>query len=143
MLRMKYGSAESCGFTGRLAREMAVRGWETGPRLAQQKGPAPNMDERCAVTAPMLRKRPEMAKDGWKVGQKIQGKLLHARYSRYMQKIAQVAPELVEQLAETGARFTHHSSIAPTGTISLSLANNASNGIEPSFAHHYSRNVIR
>ena len=42
-----------------------------------------------------------------------------------------------------GARFTHHSSIAPTGTISLSLVNNASNGIEPSFAHHYSRNVIR
>ncbi|MCW8825450.1 MAG: ribonucleoside-diphosphate reductase, adenosylcobalamin-dependent, partial [Gammaproteobacteria bacterium] len=36
-----------------------------------------------------------------------------------------------------------HSSIAPTGTISLSLANNASNGIEPSFAHHYARNVIR
>ncbi|KPK38226.1 MAG: NrdJa, partial [Gammaproteobacteria bacterium SG8_47] len=45
--------------------------------------------------------------------------------------------------AEVGARFTHHSSIAPTGTISLSLANNASNGIEPSFAHHYFRNVIR
>jgi ribonucleoside-diphosphate reductase alpha chain len=40
-------------------------------------------------------------------------------------------------------RFTHHTSIAPTGTISLSLANNASNGIEPSFAHQYSRNVIR
>ena len=60
-----------------------------------------------------------------------------------MQRVAEVAPELVEQLAETGARFTHHSSIAPTGTISLSLANNASNGIEPSFAHHYFRNVIR
>ena len=54
-----------------------------------------------------------------------------------------IAPELVAELAQTGARFTHHSSIAPTGTISLSLANNASNGIEPSFAHHYSRNVIR
>jgi ribonucleoside-diphosphate reductase alpha chain len=49
----------------------------------------------------------------------------------------------VDALAEVGARFTHHSSIAPTGTISLSLANNAANGIEPSFAHHYSRNVIR
>jgi ribonucleoside-diphosphate reductase alpha chain len=60
-----------------------------------------------------------------------------------MQRVAEVAPELVEQLAEHGARFTHHTSIAPTGTISLSLANNASNGIEPSFAHHYSRNVIR
>ena len=91
----------------------------------------------------MLRKRPEMVRDGWKPGQQIQGKTLHAKYSRYMQKVAEVAPELVEELAEVGARFTHHSSIAPTGTISLSLANNASNGIEPSFAHHYSRNVIR
>ena len=49
----------------------------------------------------------------------------------------------MEALAEEGARFTHHTSIAPTGTISLSLANNVANGIEPSFAHHYSRNVIR
>jgi ribonucleoside-diphosphate reductase alpha chain len=84
-----------------------------------------------------------MAKDGWKVGDSIPGRVLHAKYSRYMQRVAEVAPNLVEQLAETGARFTHHTSIAPTGTISLSLANNASNGIEPSFAHHYSRNVIR
>ncbi|MGJ4803658.1 adenosylcobalamin-dependent ribonucleoside-diphosphate reductase [Luteimonas sp. SDU82] len=143
MLRMKYGSEESCEFTGRIAREMAVAGWETGLSLAQEKGPAPIMDEQFEVTAEMLRKRPEMAKDGWKAGQTIEGRVLHARYSRYMQKIAEVAPELVDQLAQTGARFTHHSSIAPTGTISLSLANNASNGIEPSFAHHYSRNVIR
>ncbi len=101
------------------------------------------MEEEFDVTPQMLRKRPEMATDGWKVGQKIEGKVLHARYSRYMQRIAEVAPDLVEELAEIGARFTHHSSIAPTGTISLSLANNASNGIEPSFAHHYYRNVIR
>jgi len=143
MLQMKYGEPDSCAFTERIAREMAVAGWETGLALAQEKGPAPIMEERFEVTAAMLRKRPEMAADGWKAGQEIPGKVLHARYSRYMQKIAEVAPDLVEQLAEAGARFTHHSSIAPTGTISLSLANNASNGIEPSFAHHYSRNVIR
>ncbi|TDK31564.1 LAGLIDADG family homing endonuclease [Luteimonas terrae] len=143
MLRMRYGEADSCEFTERIAREMAVAGWETGLTLAQEKGPAPIMEERFTVTAAMLRKRPEMAADGWKVGQEIPGKVLHAKYSRYMQKIAEVAPELVDHLAEVGARFTHHSSIAPTGTISLSLANNASNGIEPSFAHHYSRNVIR
>ncbi len=143
MLRMKYGSKESLDFTDRIARDMAVAGWEMGLSLAQEKGPAPIMEERFTVTAEMLRKRPEMAKDGWKVGQEIPGKVLHARYSRYMQRIASVAPDLVDQLADTGARFTHHSSIAPTGTISLSLANNASNGIEPSFAHHYSRNVIR
>ena len=143
MLRMRYGTPASCEFTERIARDMAVAGWETGLALAQEKGAAPIMAERFEVTAEMLRKRPEMARDGWEVGQQIEGRLLHARYSRYMQRVAEVAPELVEQLAETGARFTHHSSIAPTGTISLSLANNASNGIEPSFAHHYSRNVIR
>ena len=143
MLKMKYGSKESCEFTERIARDMAVAGWETGLSLAREKGPAPIMEEAFTVTAEMLRKRPEMVRDGWKVGQQIEGKLLHARYSRYMQRVAEVAPELVEELAEVGARFTHHSSIAPTGTISLSLANNASNGIEPSFAHHYSRNVIR
>jgi ribonucleoside-diphosphate reductase alpha chain len=143
MLKMKYGSPASCDFTEQVAREMALAGWETGLQLAREKGPAPIMEEEFEVTAEMLRKRPEMQRDGWKVGQKIKGKVLHARYSRYMQRIATVAPELVEELAEVGARFTHHSSIAPTGTISLSLANNASNGIEPSFAHHYSRNVIR
>src|SRR5690606_40785651 len=88
-------------------------------------------------------KRPEMAADGLKAGDKVPGRVLHARYSRYMQRMREAAPELVEQLEREGARFTHHSSIAPTGTISLSLANNASNGIEPSFAHHYFRNVIR
>ena len=142
MLKMKYGSKESCEFTEAIARDMAVAGWETGLELAREKGAAPIMDEQFEVTAEMLRKRPEMVKDGWKVGQTIAGRVLHAKYSRYMQRIAEVAPELVEQLAAEGARFTHHSSIAPTGTISLSLANNASNGIEPSFAHHYSRNVI-
>jgi len=143
MLGMKYGSPQSCAFTEQVARDMALAGWEIALGLAQEKGPAPIMDEDFEVTAEMLRKRPEMAADGWKPGDSIKGRVLHARYSRYMQRVAEVAPELVAELAETGARFTHHSSIAPTGTISLSLANNASNGIEPSFAHHYSRNVIR
>jgi len=103
----------------------------------------PIMNEVFEVTGEMLRKRPEMKADGFSIGDKVAGRVLHARYSRYMQRVAEEDPELVDALAETGARFTHHSSIAPTGTISLSLANNASNGIEPSFAHHYSRNIIR
>ena len=143
LLGMKYGSPESVTFAEDVAREMAVAGWEAGLELAREKGPAPIMNEEFTVSGAMLRKRPEMTRDGWKVGSKIPGRLLHARYSRYMQRVAQVSPALVEQLAQVGARFTHHSSIAPTGTISLSLANNASNGIEPSFAHHYFRNVIR
>jgi ribonucleoside-diphosphate reductase alpha chain len=143
MLGMKYGSPESLEFTDRVSRELAVTGWQVALELAQEKGPAPIMEDEFTVTPEMLRKRPEMQSDGWSVGDKIKGKLLHAKYSRYMQRVASVAPGLVDELARTGARFTHHSSIAPTGTISLSLANNASNGIEPSFAHHYFRNVIR
>ena len=142
-LGMKYGSPESVKFTEDVSREMAVAGWEAALELAREKGPAPIMNEDFTVTKEMLRKRPEMARDGWKPGARIPGRLLHARYSHYMQRIAEVAPQLVHELAEVGARFTHHTSIAPTGTISLSLANNASNGIEPSFAHHYFRNVLR
>jgi len=143
MLKMRYGTADAVTFTEDVSREMAVAGWEMALDLAKEKGPAPILAQEFEVTGDMLRKRPEMVKDGYQVGQKIRGSVLHAKYSRYMQRVAEVAPELVAKLAETGARFTHHSSIAPTGTISLSLANNASNGIEPSFAHHYSRNVIR
>ena len=140
MLRMKYGAPESLEFTERVAREMAEVGWEVGLQLAEEKSPAPIMEDEFNVTEEMLVRRPEMCRDGYKAGDRIKGKVLLARYSRYMQ---QFGSELTERIAEKGVRFTHHTSIAPTGTISLSLANNASNGIEPSFAHKYSRNVLR
>ncbi|MEP7044432.1 MAG: LAGLIDADG family homing endonuclease [Dokdonella sp.] len=143
MLKHRYGTPDAVAFTEEVSREMALAGWEVALSLAKEKGPAPILTQDFAVTGEMLRKRPEMVDDGWKLGDTIRGRVLHAKYSRYMQRVATVAPELVQELAEVGARFTHHTSIAPTGTISLSLANNASNGIEPSFAHHYSRNVIR
>ncbi len=143
MLRLQYGEPASLEFTERVTREMALAGWQVALELAKEKGPAPIMEQEFTVTARMLEQRPEMARDGYSVGDGVKGKILHSRYSRYMQQIAEQAPELVRELAEVGARFTHHTSIAPTGTISLSLANNASNGIEPSFDHHYYRNVIR
>ena len=143
MLQMKYGSPESLEFTEKVAQEMAVAGWEEALDLSREKGPAPIMLDEFEVTGDMLRQRPEMVTDGYKIGDKIPGRLLHARYSRYMQRVAEKAPDLVKSLEQEGARFTHHTSIAPTGTISLSIGNNVSNGIEPSFAHHYSRNVIR
>ena len=143
LLKMKYGEKESIEFTEAVSRELAITGWQVGLDLAKEKGPAPILEKMFEVTADMLRQRPEMGEDGYKQGDQIKGSALHANYSRYMQKIKKFAPELIAELAETGARFTHHSSIAPTGTISLSIANNASNGIEPSFAHGYSRNIIR
>ncbi len=143
MLGMKYGPEGSLEFTENVTQTLAVTGWEAGLELAKEKGPAPVLAKEYTVTGEMLRKRSEMARDGYQIGDTVKGSVLHAKYSRYMQKIAEVDPDLVSKLAEVGSRFTHHSSIAPTGTISLSLANNASNGIEPSFALHYARNIIK
>ncbi|NEX63279.1 adenosylcobalamin-dependent ribonucleoside-diphosphate reductase [Noviherbaspirillum galbum] len=46
---------------------------------------------------------------------------------------------LREQIREHGIRNSHLTSIAPTGTISLAFADNASNGIEPAFSWFYNR----
>ncbi len=140
LLKMTYGSPDSLQFTEEVTRVMAEEGWHMGLDLAAEKGPAPIMEEEFEVTSELLAKRPEMAADGIRLGDRVKGKVLLGRYSRYLQQFPEA---LRERIATEGVRFTHHSSIAPTGTISLSLGNNASNGIEPSFAHHYSRNVIR
>ncbi len=147
MLCTSYGSEKSLAFTEQIAYEMARTGYKTGLELAHEKGVAPIMDQKIKITPELMAQRPEMADNGIKIGDKLAGRVLWARYSRYMQQFTGTGnaddAALLRELEETGCRFTHHSSIAPTGTISLSLANNASNGIEPSFAHHYARNVIR
>ena len=82
MLRMIYGEKNSIEFTEKVARELALAGWETGLELSHEKGPAPIMNKEFKVTAEMLRKRPEMKRDGWQVGARIAGKVLHARRRR-------------------------------------------------------------
>ncbi len=47
--------------------------------------------------------------------------------------------EIKEQIRKHGIRNSHLLSIAPTGTISLAFADNASNGIEPPFSWTYTR----
>ena len=147
MLRTPYGSEKSLAFTEQIAYEMARTGFQAGLQLAEEKGAAPVMDQQFEVTPEMMAKNPAMRDDGIKIGDALAGKVLWGKYSKYMQKFLHSGNDedrtMIEALIEKGCRFTHHSSIAPTGTISLSLANNASNGIEPSFAHHYARNIIR
>ncbi|TCP15714.1 ribonucleoside-diphosphate reductase class II [Crenobacter luteus] len=49
-------------------------------------------------------------------------------------------PEAIRaRIRQHGIRNSHLLSIAPTGTISLAFADNASNGIEPAFSWHYTR----
>lgn len=140
MLGMTYGDEKSIEFTEQVTKELAITGWEEGVNLAIEKGPAPIMDEFFMANNDMISKRPEMTKLGLRAGDRFSGKVLMASYSKYLNQFPE---ELKDRIANYGSRFTHHSSIAPTGTISLSLANNASNGIEPSFSHMYSRNIIK
>jgi ribonucleoside-diphosphate reductase alpha chain len=44
-----------------------------------------------------------------------------------------------DKIRKHGLRNSHLLSIAPTGTISLAFADNASNGIEPPFSYTYTR----
>ncbi|WP_019592230.1 adenosylcobalamin-dependent ribonucleoside-diphosphate reductase [Thioalkalivibrio sp. ALRh] len=143
MLGETYGSESAADFTVEVCRRLALESWRAGLDLAREKGPAPIMDEDFTLTADMLRRQPALAEAGYQVGDVLKGRELHARFSPYMQRIAEEDPALVAALAEEGARFTHATSIAPTGTISFSVANNASNGIEPTFLHHTTRNIRR
>jgi ribonucleoside-diphosphate reductase alpha chain len=56
--------------------------------------------------------------------------------SRFVQRLPR---DIQEGIAKHGLRNSHLLSIAPTGTISLAFADNASNGIEPAFSWVYTR----
>lgn len=142
MLGLRYGSAEAVEFTERVSKEIAVENWRQALILSKEKGPAPVMLEDFELTPRHFMQCPQLARDGYSVGDTLPGRVLHARYSPYMQRIASVDPDLVEQLAELGARYSHATSIAPTGTMAAGEGNNASNGIEPTFSHYYVRNMI-
>ena len=87
--------------------------------LLKRKGQHQSWNEDFEVTASMLLMRPEMKKDGIKVGDKVKGKVLIGKYSRYMQ---QFPDSIQDQIANKDLDLRHHSSIAPTGTISLVLS---------------------
>jgi ribonucleoside-diphosphate reductase alpha chain len=84
MMGLVYGDEESLKFTEEVSRILAEIGWQVGIDLAKEKGPAPIMDEEFEVTASMLLMRPEMKKDGIKVGDKLTGKVLLGKYSSFL-----------------------------------------------------------
>lgn len=117
LMGIEYGSEDSIKFTEEIMKVMAVEGYKEGARLAREKGCAPIL-------------RDEKNFKDWMNGE-------------YIRRLVSADDELGHLLAKNKCRFTHATSIAPTGTISLSLNNNASNGIEPTFSHKYTRNVIK
>ena len=124
MMKMTYGSEEAIDFTAEITRAMTIAGYETGIQLAAEKGMAPILEDTSIVDGTEVQNL-----DAW-------------INSNFMARVWKARPDLKEAAQTHGCRYTHHGSIAPTGTIALSLGNNCSNGIEPSFSHQYSRNVI-
>ena len=61
--------------------------------------------------------------------------------ARYLQSgfAKRLPDDIRDDIAELGIRNSHLLSIAPTGTIALAFADNASNGIEPAFSWSYTR----
>jgi ribonucleoside-diphosphate reductase alpha chain len=141
MLGIKYGSPASIEFTHEVCSSLVVAGWQAGIDLAREKGAAPIYMERY----PNPDNRDTELRS-------VRELVANSAYFKRMVKFAKSTnrPKLEDELEriladirDYGCRFTHHSSIAPTGTISLAFGNNCSNGIEPSFAHRYKRNIIR
>ena len=62
------------------------------------------------------------------------------KYLAAPQFASRLPEEIKQRIREHGLRNSHLLSIAPTGTISLAFADNASNGIEPPFSWFYNRN---
>jgi ribonucleoside-diphosphate reductase alpha chain len=117
MLGIQYGDETSIQLTNDIMKTLAVTGFQEGVELSKEKGRAPIFEDPKNLLA-------------WVNGE-------------YMKRIWEEWPEGKDAALTYGCRFTHHTSIAPTGTISLSVNNNVSNGIEPSFSHKYTRNVIK
>ena len=62
-----------------------------------------------------------------------------ARYLETGTFASRLDPALQDAIRTHGIRNSHLLSIAPTGTVSLAFADNASNGIEPAFSWTYTR----
>lgn len=149
MLRIPYGSPESLDFTSQVTKEMAFESFLVGTELAQEKGEAPVL-RRAFTHEQLLPYRgynsnfsARCLNSGVKNRKSFSGRelLLDSHYFDAWREDS-VGRDILSLIRKHGSRFTHATSIAPTGTISLSLGNNSSAGIEPSFSHSYTRNMI-
>lgn len=141
MLRMHMGTIQALNFTDDILRTIQEIGIAVGIELAKEKGPAPVFEERTLVDEAFLIKAKKHLDDatysellGYK-NLEISNKDLY-QYSKYV-----TDQQHRTDICVYGLRYSHHTSIAPTGTMSLAIGNNVDSGIEPAFSHSYIRNV--
>jgi ribonucleoside-diphosphate reductase alpha chain len=116
MLGMKYGDEDSIAFCELFGQTLRDESYRASIELAKEKGPAPGT---------LARKFPR----------KIEPRLLLGSF------ISDLPVDIREDIARYGLRNIGLNTAAPTGTISLTVGNNCSSGIEPIFEYEFTRNV--
>ncbi len=117
LLGVRYGSPEAVAFASRVSRALAAASWRAALGLAKAKGRAPFFEDEKALEA-----------------------ALASPYFARLAEAGALAEDWFAQARRHGLRWTHATSIAPTGTISF-ISNNASSGIEPTFMMSHLRTV--
>ena len=107
---------------------------ELGAALRQRRGPRDGRahrpgDARCRVHG----------LGGYRQGEGIVPALDAEQYLAAPHFASRLPDAIKDAIRAHGIRNSHILSIAPTGTISLAFADNASNGIEPAFSWFYTR----
>jgi len=146
MLRVAYGSDKSVEITAKISKMLAEENYYAGIELGEEKGIARVLDKFYSLEESYLKRIEQkfnkkdlslFKKEGVLTKKEVKGSVLHAA-SNYFDVLDY---DLRLKLALKGSRFTHATTIAPNGTVSL-VSNNVSNGIEPPFMFSYFRNVI-
>ena len=113
MLEIPYGSEQGRDFAQAVAKVLRNSVYKASAELAKERGSFALYDRDQYLASPFIR------------------------------RIRQEEPDVYELIAKHGVRNSHLLSIAPTGTIALSVADNDSNGIEPIFATSYRRAITQ
>lgn len=118
MIKMSYGDSNSVNFAEKIMLIMAQESLLVNIEIAKEKGCAPAFITKQA--------RKDFMQSG---------------YMKRLLDSFENKEEIIIKIVEHGVRWSHATSIAPTGTMSLTWGNNCSNGIEPVFANSYLRNI--
>lgn len=119
MLKMPYGSKDSVEFAEKVMLVMAQESLLENIDVAKEKG--------CAPVFEPSQSREDFINSGY--------------MKRLLETFGEEKLAIVASIKKHGVRWSHATSIAPTGTLSLTWGNNCSNGIEPIFANSYLRNI--
>jgi ribonucleoside-diphosphate reductase alpha chain len=118
MMGISYGSGVSVDFAEKIMLVLAQESLFEGIDIAKEKGCAPVFSD------------PEHRK-----------LFMESGYMKRLLDTFDNKEQVISDIIEYGVRWSHATSVAPTGTMSLTWGNNCSNGIEPVFANSYLRNI--